>query len=268
MKWMLSLSLCLLLVGCTKSDPNAYSSFDPQNHNQQVIIVHGLARSASSMEDMSDMVKQRGYRVCVVDYPTLVSNVDKTLEQSSTQIDDCVTKFEHKLSEDHETGTIHFVGHSLGGLVIRSYLADHQDLVKSDTMGKVVFVGTPNHGSDVADFFSSIWLLPLAGDTAKSLTTDQNSLPNTLPEPDYDFGVIAGTDSYPILKYMFDNDNDGLVSVNSTRLPGMQDFIEVDIKHDSLRSDPYVTQLIVNYLSQGKFANVDVDENNPELNRQ
>lgn len=70
MKWMLSLSLCLLLVGCTKSDPNAYSSFDPQNHNQQVIIVHGLARSASSMEDMSDMVKQRGYRICVVDYPT------------------------------------------------------------------------------------------------------------------------------------------------------------------------------------------------------
>lgn len=48
----------------------------------------------------------------------------------------------------------------------------------------------------------------------------------------------------------------------------MQDFIEVDIKHDRLRSDPYVTQLIVNYLSQGKFANVDVDENNPELNRQ
>lgn len=268
MKWILSLSLCLLLVGCTKSDPNAYSSFDPQKHNQQVVIVHGLARSAASMEDMSDMVKERGYRVCVVDYPTLVNNVETTLAKSSAQIDKCVTDFEHKLAQDHEAGTIHFVGHSLGGLVIRSYLAEHQGLVESDYMGKVVFLGTPNHGSDVADFFSNIYLLPLAGDTAKSLTTAQDSLPNRLPEPDYDFGVIAGTNSYPILKYMFKNDNDGLVSVNSTRLPGMQDFVEVDIKHDSLRSDPYVTQLIMNYLSNGRFANVDMGEDRPELNKQ
>ncbi len=67
---------------------------------------------------------------------------------------------------------------------------------------------------------------------------------------------------------MIDNDTDWFVSLYSTRLPLIQYFIDVYIKHYRLRSDPYVTQLIVNYLSQGKFANVDVDENNPELNRQ
>ncbi|WP_261817163.1 alpha/beta fold hydrolase [Vibrio gallicus] len=252
-KWILSLSLCMFIVGCTKSEPDMGLNYDPSNHNQQVVLVHGLARSGESMQAMSNMIKKLGYQVCVVDYPTLVMSVETTLEKSAAQIEHCVTQFKLQPTQAHQLREIHFVGHSLGGLMIRNYLGTHPNFVNSKMMGKVVFVGTPNHGSDVADFFAKFWLLPLAGDTAKSLTSQPNSLPNSLPKPNYEFGVIAGIHSYPILKYMFNNENDGLVSVKSARLEGMQDFIEVDVKHDSLRSDPHVTQLITRYISHGQF---------------
>lgn len=137
--------------------------------------------------------------------------------------------------------------------MIRSYLATHPEFVQSEQMGNVVFVGTPNHGSDVADFFSDTWMLSLVGGTAESLTTSPNSFPNQLPLPNYDFGVIAGTQSYPVFNGMFAKTNDGLVSVESTKLKGMKDFVEVDIKHDRLRRDPYVTELILNFLQTERF---------------
>ncbi|GAD79321.1 alpha/beta fold hydrolase [Vibrio ezurae] len=242
-----------LLFGCSQSELPINDSNYSTHQKQQVIIVHGLARSASSMEKMSDRVSSSGYQVCVVDYSTLGRAVDTTLHESSAQIDQCIDKFNRELSQT-KGSKVHFVGHSLGGLVIRNYLAQNNSMTHSPHFGEVVFVGTPNKGSDVADFFSNLWLLPLAGGTAASLTTSSESLPNSLPEPNYAFGVIAGTDSYPILKYMFDNSNDGLVSVESTQLEGMQDFIAVNITHDSLRSDPLVTDLIVNYLDQRRFA--------------
>ncbi|OBT13934.1 lipase [Vibrio sp. UCD-FRSSP16_10] len=241
------------LFGCSQSDMPIVEDEFSSHQNQQIIIVHGLARSASSMEKMSTRLSKHGYQVCVVDYSTLGRALDKTLQDSTQQIDECIDQFESQFAQD-KGSRIHFVGHSLGGLVIRDYLAKKPMVTHSSHFGEVVFLGTPNKGSDVADFFSSVKLLPLAGGTAASLTTKSDSLPNSLPNPDYPFGVIAGTHSYPILKYMFDNSNDGLVSVESTQLEGMQDFISVDIKHDTLRSDPLVTDLVVSYLNQRRFT--------------
>ncbi|CAM3151291.1 esterase/lipase family protein [Vibrio rarus] len=243
----------MTLFGCSQSEPSVESANETSHQKQQVILVHGLARSAASMEKMAQRISLHGYQVCVVDYPTLGQDIEQTLQRSALQIDHCVYQFDRQLS-DRAGSKIHFVGHSLGGLVIRDYLAKKPAMTYSPHFGEVVFVGTPNQGSDVADFFSSVWLLPLAGGTAASLTTGPKSLPNRLPKPSYPFGVIAGTNSYPILKHMFKESNDGLVSVESTQLEGMQDFITVDVKHDRLRSDPQVTDLILRYLSEQRFT--------------
>jgi triacylglycerol esterase/lipase EstA (alpha/beta hydrolase family) len=252
MKWVtvLAISLIVVLTGCTPAEETVKT---PNQHRDElVIIVHGLARNAASMVDMANGIKQQGYKTCVIDYPTIVEAIDNTLRVSAHQIHGCIRHFNHQLAQS-KNGKVHFIGHSLGGLVIRSYLADHQDFALSDEMGEVVFLGTPNHGSDVADFFSNIKLLSLVGGTAAALTTGPNSLPNILPNPNYRFAVIAGVDSYPLLKHMFNNKNDGLVSVKSAQLPNMHDFIKVDIKHDQLRSAPYVFELILNYLSHQQF---------------
>ncbi|MGF1751129.1 MULTISPECIES: lipase family alpha/beta hydrolase [Vibrio] len=255
MKWkvVVALGAVLTLLGCSKPDAEPTKSELSNHQSQQVVIVHGLGRSAWSMQTMSDLVSKQGYQVCVVDYPTLRRSIDETLQQSASAISDCITQFEQADFVHTNQSKTHFVGHSLGGLMIRSYLANHPDFVSSKEMGEVVFLGTPNHGSDVADFFVDNGLLSLLGETATSLTTDPNSFPNSLPQPNYEFGVIAGTQSYPVFSGMFDNSNDGLVSVESTKLEGMKDFVEVDIKHDKLRRDPYVTRLILSFISTGTF---------------
>lgn len=271
MKWAL-LVPALLLVGCSKPEMDVTDEAFTAHHAEQVVIVHGLARSAWSMQNMSNGIAEQGYQVCVVDYPTLRQPIENTLAKSADELSRCISEFKasrqsadsqalmnsaaDRVSTSHPVtnhAKIHFVGHSLGGLVIRSYLAQHPDFVHSEQMGNVVFVGTPNHGSDVADFFSDTWMLSLVGGTAESLTTSPESFPNRLPLPNYNFGVIAGTQSYPVFNGMFAKTNDGLVSVESTKLKGMQDFIEVDIKHDRLRRDPHVTGLIVQFLQSGHF---------------
>lgn len=255
MKWtaILGLTAAVALSGCSKPDAETVDIEQIQPKGEQVVIVHGLARSAWSMKNMSKGIEDQGYQVCVVDYPTLRQSIDHTLHESARELSRCITEFETSETQITNQPKIHFVGHSLGGLVIRSYLAQHPDLVGSPEMGKVVFVGTPNHGSDVADFFSDTWMLSLVGGTAESLTTNPNSFPNSLPLPNYDFGVIAGTQTYPVFSGMFAKTNDGLVSVESTKLEGMRDFIEVDIKHDRLRRDPYVTSLVLNFIQTDRF---------------
>ncbi|KFA98483.1 Alpha/beta hydrolase family protein [Vibrio mediterranei] len=255
MKWKVSMTIltALALVGCSKPEIETVDSELNAHHLDQVVVVHGLARSAWSMQNMSKGIAKQGYQVCVVDYPTLRQPIENTLAESAKELSRCIDEFNHSKNLVTNQSKIHFVGHSLGGLVIRSYLAQHPDFVDSSEMGKVVFVGTPNHGSDVADFFSDTWMLSLVGGTAESLTTSPNSFPNSLPTPNYDFGVIAGTQSYPVFSGMFSKSNDGLVSVESTKLDGMRDFIEVDIKHDRLRRDPYVTSLVLNFIETDKF---------------
>ncbi len=243
----------LTLFGCSKPEVDTLDSKSNVHRSEQVIIVHGLARSAWSMQNMAKNIEQQGYQVCVVDYPTLRQPIEHTLEESAKELSRCIDEFNHSNNVVTNRSKIHFVGHSLGGLVIRAYLAEHPDFVDSPEMGKVVFVGTPNHGSDVADFFSDTWMLSLVGGTAESLTTSPNSFPNSLPIPNYDFGVIAGTQSYPVFSGMFSKTNDGLVSVESTKLEGMRDFIEVDIKHDRLRRDPYVTALVLRFIQTDQF---------------
>lgn len=252
MKWQIVVVTVLLtLVGCSRPLPEVENS--EVASAEHIVIVHGLARGSWSMKTMASLFSKQHYLVCVVDYPTIGQTLNHTLQTSSNELTRCIEESLLNAPNNGQVRKIHFVGHSLGGLVIRDYLSKHPDFVNSESMGKVVFVGTPNHGSDVADFFSRSWLMSLVGGTAESLTTGENSFPNSLPTPDYVFGVIAGTQTYPALGLIFESSNDGLVSVSSAQLSGMSDFIEVDLKHDRLRRDPYVVDLILNYFRTGNF---------------
>lgn len=88
---------------------------------------------------------------------------------------------------------IHFVTHSLGGILVRKYLFDH-DLPE---LGRIALMGPPNRGSEVADklkFFPPyMWLMGPAG---REIDTDPQSVPNTLPPIHAELGIIAGSSSY------------------------------------------------------------------------
>lgn len=239
---LLSLALPLTtLMGCT-SAPVISSNQKPDS--DVVVIVHGLGRSAGSMHEMSDAFENAGYQTCVLEYSTFWTSIDTLFTETERQMSVC-------LETDK---TVHFVGHSLGGLVIRYHLDNDRSLQKSNRLGRVVLIGTPNHGSDVADHYAQSFWSGWFGEVSSALVSDDHGIATQIGLPDYPFGVIAGTEKYTFTEHLFEKENDGLVSVDSTRLEGMDDYWEVNLPHHQLRYHPVVIEKVINYLKGGQFT--------------
>ncbi|MEW8051215.1 MAG: alpha/beta fold hydrolase, partial [Candidatus Thiodiazotropha sp.] len=199
---------------------NIFNSGDPE-HKEIVVLLHGLARSNAAMWLLNMRLKHAGYHVETVGYRSLNRTPQQIVDDISQQIDLC---------SKGKANKIHFVGHSLGGLLIRAYLQNSD--VRN--LGRVVLVGTPNQGTEVADHFKDKWWAKIAGPTALSLGTGEGSFPKTLDDPYYPVGVIAGVSQN-------DNDHilpgldDGLVSVESTKVNNMNDFVIVYSGHSMMR---------------------------------
>ncbi|MGL6257912.1 alpha/beta fold hydrolase [Vibrio sp. WXL210] len=211
---------------------------------EKVVIVHGLGRSADSMTNLAQGLIDEGYQTCVLDYSSIGVTVEQLMLDTERQITAC-------LDGDQ---TIHFVGHSLGGLIIRHHLHINKSLKDDHRLGQVVFIGTPHHGSDVADYYTQKFWAGWFGEVANSLVTLDDGLAKTLPAPDYPFGIIAGTKSYRLTSYLFAKPNDGLVSVDSATLEGMNDYWQVPLMHHQLRNHPSVVEQVINYLQNGSFG--------------
>lgn len=147
---------------------------------------------------------------------------------------------------------VHFVGHSMGGLVTRSLLKDWRPA----HMGRVVMLGTPNGGSEVADLLHQFrayrWFYGPSGQQLK--TTIQEAVRSINEEIDYEIGIIAGTRSLdPIASRVIGRANDGRVSVESTKLPGMRDHIVLPVNHTFMPRSRLVLDAALGFLMKGSF---------------
>ena len=204
-----------------------------------VVLIHGLARSNAAMWLMNLRLINAGYHVETVGYRSLNVTPGQIVDNISQQIDECCRD---------KTNTAHFVGHSLGGLLIRAYLQDN----KLNNLGRVVLIGTPNQGTEVADYLQDKWWAQIAGPTALSLGTGEDSFPNTLEDPYYPVGVIAGisgSDNDDILPGL----DDGLVPVESTKIKNMRDFVVVKSGHSMMRYNEEVANQAIHFLVNGRF---------------
>jgi len=154
---------------------------------------------------------------------------------------------------------IHFVTHSLGGILVRAYLADH----RVPNLGRVVMLAPPNRGSEIVDAIGDSFVFEAAlGPTAALLGTGPDSLPNRLPPPDFELGIIAGTSSVnPVGSALIPGESDGTVSVASTKLDGMTDFLEVPHSHTFIMQSDDVAQQVIEFLRNGRFRH---DSSDPE----
>jgi len=215
--------------------------------HEKVVLLHGLGRSEMAMLRLESALTEAGFDVHSVGYPSMDEAPDVLLKTVAAKIDACCADSRQ---------TVHFVGHSLGGLLIRAYLADHEQR----KLGRVVLLGSPNKGSELADIADTeeaeslpTRLLEMAGPTAKALRTGPGGFPASLPPPHYPVGIIAGTRDNRLANEWLPIPNDGLVSVDSARLDGMDDFVSFDVTHWDLRSDPEVARQVVAFLENGRF---------------
>jgi pimeloyl-ACP methyl ester carboxylesterase len=206
-----------------------------------VILVHGMGRSSKSWPKLSKALEADGYQVIPFDYPSTRCAISDSAEYLAQVI--------RGLDGVDE---INFVCHSMGGLVIRSYLANNSD----DRIQRMVMLGVPNLGAEMADLVAK-WPLYqwVCGPGGCQLVTDPKGLIASLPTPDFEFAVIAaGKGNNSGYNPLVAGDDDGTVTVASTRLPGATDFLQVNgLLHSFLMFDNRVIDATVRFLDEGKL---------------
>lgn len=207
-----------------------------------VILLHGMGRTAFSMNSLESYLKENGFQTVNHSYPS----TSQTIENISRNI---IPKF---ISECNKGATkVHFITHSLGGIISRYYLQTNRLPVGS----RVVMLSPPNKGSEIADrFHDSTWYRWLAGPPGQQLTTDSNSLPNRLKPINYEVGIITGRSSLePWFSRLIPGEDDGKVSVESAKLQEMKDFLVVDHAHTFIMKSDEVKIHVLNFIKYGRF---------------
>lgn len=233
----------ITLYGCVQTAPPQKLSQRTAVPSACVILLHGLARSSNSMIPMSEALQTQHYAVVNVDYPSRDFPIATLAELAITPA--------LKQCRELKASAIHFVTHSLGGILLRQYLSKQT----IPELKRVVMLAPPNKGSEVVDNLKSlppfVWLNGPAG---TELGTASTSLPNRLGPVDFDLGVIAGTTSINLLLSLYlPNPDDGKVSVESTKIDGMRDFITMPVSHPFIMKDDEAITQSIYYLTHGKF---------------
>lgn len=209
-----------------------------------VVLLHGLARTANSMNQLESTLKERGFTVVNVDYPSR----HKTIEElAPLAVTEGMTK-----CEEYGSQKIHFVTHSMGGILVRYYLENDE----IENLGHVVMIAPPNQGSEVVDNLSDVPGFDiLNGPAGLQLGTDAESIPSNLGPVNFSLGVIAGNKTFnPILSQFLPNPDDGKVSVERTKVEGMADFIVVNVSHPFIMEDETVIEYAIAFLNSGSFS--------------
>ena len=217
-----------------------------ESDKEAVVLIHGLARNKYAMWWLASELEDAGYQVYRIGYQSLRKKPEEILADVKQQIDDCCASYPQK---------VHFVGHSLGGLLARAYLQDNQ----VNNLGNVVLIGSPSHGTELVDYYKDRSWASIAGPTTLSLGTDQGSFPCSLTKPDYPVGVIAGVSGDEDNDHILPGKDDGMVTVESTKVEGMTDFREVKVSHAMMRYNDEVAKHTIAFLKTTKFANKEKD---------
>ncbi|MEH6563938.1 MAG: hypothetical protein V7756_01230 [Halopseudomonas sp.] len=235
-RWLIALAVVLGPASAVQSQPS------PPPVNECVILLHGLARTSASMESLQQALSAAGYQVVNHNYPSRqhpVAELGKLAIGPALQA--CASE-----------SRVHFVTHSLGGIVLRYYLQQEP----LPQLGRVVMLGPPNQGSEVVDELRELpgfaWINGPAG---LQLGTGADELPRQLAKPEFSLGIIAGTRSINLLlSTLLPNPDDGKVSVASTRVDGMTDHISLPVTHPLMMRDEEVIAQTLHFLAAGRFT--------------
>ena len=209
-----------------------------------VVLLHGLARSPRSLGKLEAELTRAGFVVVNLGYTSRSASIERLTDEAlaaalaDPRLQDC--------------NRIHFVTHSLGGILLRSYVARHS----LPHLGRVVMLGPPNQGSEVVDRIGHWRLFKFVnGPAGQELGTGADATPNRLGPVAFELGVIAGSRSINgINSLMIDGPDDGKVSIERTKVAGMKDHLVLPVTHPLMMTDEAVIAATLRFLATGKFA--------------
>ncbi len=247
----------------------------PPMRGKVVIVLHGLIRSRSSMSKLCNYLRKYGdYLVLNVTYPSTRQSITKHAESLKRVVDN--------LDGIEE---INLVGHSLGNIVVRKYLAgdgENGRKLPDPRINRIVMLAPPNHGSRIARALKGNTLFrTINGPAGQELGPGWDGMAGKLAMPDVEFGIIAGgrggrfghgrkspvddnppkDGKQPPSKRGYNpwlpDDNDGTVSVASTRLAGARDFAVLPVIHSLIMNDKTVHEYTLRFLQKGHFISAE-----------
>jgi triacylglycerol lipase len=209
--------------------------------NESVILLHGLCRTNASMAKMASALSIAGFVVENINYPSRTESIanlsDNAIAPALKVLQSCAK--------------IHFVTHSMGGILVRSYFSRH----KSDQLGRVVMLGPPNQGTELVDRLGKLWLFQrINGPAGNELSTSPESTPNQLGPVGFELGVIAGDRSINwINSLIIPGKDDGKVSIDRTKVSGMKEHLIIHATHPYLMKNTVAIQATLQFLQTGSF---------------
>ncbi|MBM3569208.1 MAG: alpha/beta hydrolase [Alphaproteobacteria bacterium] len=213
-----------------------------------VVLVHGLGRTPLSLWRIERALGRAGYRTRAYAYASRRHGLDELARQ-----------FRTFLGGLHgEPGPIHFVGHSLGAILIRAGLTE----VSPRALGRIVLLAPPNRGTGVvARLARAPWLMWRMGPAVRDLGPSSPIL-RALPPAPPSTGIVAGTSRFHPLTpaswvnhvwFRIAEEHDGTVELASTRLEDAADFIALPVGHTFMPSQPAVIRQVLAFLREGRF---------------
>jgi pimeloyl-ACP methyl ester carboxylesterase len=230
---LVALGLTLFLSGCSSPAPDGAET---------VIVIHGLGRTPASMAILVSRLEVAGYRVVSFGYPSRSEPMEVLVDRLGNEVALCCSD---------EAESVHFVTHSMGGVLTRAYLGR----MPAPHKGRVVMLSPPSQGSEIVDaFVDTPMLQSILGPAGSRLGTDSTGIAAQLGPPRFTLGIIAGDRSLnPLGSWLIPGPDDGKVGVERARVEGAADFIVVPASHTFIMNHRVVAEQVVYFLREGRF---------------
>ncbi len=234
---------------CRQRLEQAIDEHDLQRTTRRlVVLLHGLARNAWTMAPLARYLRKQwpGTDVVAFQYAS-----------TTAPVVDHAQRFVQFMEMACEANEVHFVGHSLGNIVLRrAFRLAEEGRWQLPKLGRHVMLGPPNQGSQIAHRLRTF--VPVAWFTGRPFLQLGRDWADFLPElatPPCPFGVIAGRIHWidrwhPLLE----GPSDVIVRVEETHLAGESDFLEVFVPHAWLMNSRRVQRATMSFLQHGSFA--------------
>jgi pimeloyl-ACP methyl ester carboxylesterase len=209
---------------------------------ETVALLHGLGRTGRSMKKIAQALSEKGYVPVIVDYHSRRHAIEYLADEVLHEV--------LKSLPRRPRSRIHFVTHSMGGIIVRYYLKHHS----MEELGRVVMLSPPNQGSELVDLLkdSPVFKI-LHGPAGQQLGTADRFL-RRLGPVHFELGVIAGLKTGDLVAgRIIPGPNDGKVGVERTKVPGMKDFLIVPYSHTFIMRPKAVIDQVAYFLRHGVF---------------